>query len=36
MYFLPHGIPHFFFNTDEGKKAFKKMVAFLKKSLKPN
>ena len=36
MYFLPHGIPHFFFNTSEGKKAFKKMVSFLKKSLKPS
>ena len=36
MYYLPHGIPHFFFNTSEGKKAFKKMVSFLKKSLKPS
>lgn len=34
MYWLPHGIPHFFYNTSEGKKAFKRMVEFLRKNLK--
>ena len=33
MYVLPHGIPHLFFNTSQGKKAFKRMVDFMKKNL---
>lgn len=32
-YNLPHGIPHFFFNTEEGKEAFERMLAFIKLNL---
>lgn len=32
-YNLPHGIPHFFFNTDQGKEAFERMLAFIKLNL---
>ena len=34
MYVLPHGIPHLFFNTPNGKKAFQRMVNFFKTQLK--
>ncbi|MCO5230735.1 MAG: dienelactone hydrolase family protein [Chitinophagales bacterium] len=32
-YNLPHGIPHFFFNTDQGRDAFERMLAFIKLNL---
>ena len=32
-YTLPHGIPHFFFNTSEGKKAFQRMLQFIKENI---
>ena len=32
-YNLPHGIPHFFFNTQQGKEAFETMLAFIKLNL---
>lgn len=32
-YNLPHGIPHMFFNTDQGKEAFERMLAFIKLNL---
>ena len=32
-YNLPHGIPHFFFNTEAGKQAFERMLAFIKLNL---
>lgn len=32
-YNLPHGIPHFFFNTDQGREAFERMLAFIKLNL---
>ena len=32
-YALPHGIPHFFFNNKEGKKAFERMTDFFKQQL---
>jgi carboxymethylenebutenolidase len=34
MYALPHGIPHLFFNTTQGKKAFDRMMTFFKSQLK--
>lgn len=33
-YNLPHGIPHLFFNTAQGKKAFEKMNDFFQEQLK--
>lgn len=32
-YDLPHGVPHFFFNNEQGKLAFQRMVAFIKRNL---
>jgi carboxymethylenebutenolidase len=32
-YTLPHGIPHFFFNTKQGRRAFNSMMGFLKEHL---
>ncbi len=32
-YALPHGIPHLFFNNEQGKKAFGKMADFFKEQL---
>ncbi len=32
-YNLPHGIPHFFFNTEQGRAAFERMLAFIKLNL---
>lgn len=32
-YDLPHGIPHFFFNTKQGRMAFERMLAFIKLNL---
>lgn len=32
-YTLPHGIPHFFFNTQQGREAFERMLAFIKLNL---
>ncbi|MDB5227609.1 MAG: dienelactone hydrolase [Bacteroidota bacterium] len=32
-YNLPHGIPHLFFNTDQGKRAFKHMMNFFQQQL---
>lgn len=34
MYALPHGIPHLFFSTSQGKKAFERMMTFFKTQLK--
>ncbi|HNY55293.1 MAG TPA: hypothetical protein PKI86_06695, partial [Chitinophagales bacterium] len=33
-YNLPHGIPHLFFNTEQGKHAFEKMGNFFQEQLK--
>ncbi len=33
-YSLPHGIPHLFFNTQQGKKAFERMGKFFEEQLK--
>jgi carboxymethylenebutenolidase len=33
-YNLPHGIPHLFFNTQQGKQAFERMTAFFESQLK--
>ena len=33
MYMLPHGIPHLFFNNEQGKKAFTNMTNFFKTQL---
>jgi carboxymethylenebutenolidase len=33
FYMLPHGIPHLFFNNEQGKKAFKHMTDFFKEQL---
>jgi carboxymethylenebutenolidase len=32
-YHLPHGIPHFFFKNDQGKKALQRMVTFMHQKL---
>lgn len=32
-YNLPHGIPHLFFNTDQGKRAFQRMMNFFQQQL---
>lgn len=32
-YALPHGIPHLFFNTKQGEKAFGRMLSFMRKQL---
>ncbi|MEM7179738.1 MAG: dienelactone hydrolase family protein [Spirochaetota bacterium] len=32
-YALPHGVPHFFFKNPEGKKAFQRMLQFIKDSI---
>lgn len=32
-YSLPHGIPHFFFNNEQGKRAFTRMLSFIKTNL---
>lgn len=32
-YSLPHGIPHFFYNTKEGQLAFSRMIGFIKEKL---
>lgn len=32
-YNLPHGIPHFFFNNKQGRRAFESMMAFFKEQL---
>lgn len=34
MYWLPHGIPHLFFNSKQGRKAFDRMLQFFHKQLK--
>jgi carboxymethylenebutenolidase len=34
-YHLPHGIPHFFFNNEQGKQALERMMTFLREQLKP-
>jgi carboxymethylenebutenolidase len=33
FYMLPHGIPHLFFNNEQGKKAFQRMTEFFKTQL---
>ena len=33
-YTLPHGMPHLFFNTEQGKKAFERMSDFFQEQLK--
>lgn len=32
-YYLPHGVPHFFFNNAQGKEALERMLHFLRKQL---
>jgi len=32
-YDLPHGVPHFFFNTDQGRQAFERMLNFIRLNL---
>ena len=34
MYALPHGIPHLFFRTPQGRKAYDRMMTFFKSNLK--
>jgi carboxymethylenebutenolidase len=34
-YWLPHGIPHFFFNNKQGKQALQRMITFLSEQLHP-